>query len=54
MDDWLDQKQTAIGRKADFLQSMQVAQTLANIKMAGIVDRAFGPQGAAFRSLITG
>ena len=48
MADLFDLKQTAVGLEADFPQREQVAQTLADIKVAGVVDRGFGPQSAAF------
>jgi hypothetical protein len=48
MADVFDLKQTAVGLKADFPQCGQVAQVLADIKVAGVVDGGFGPQSAAF------
>lgn len=48
MTDLFDLEQTAVGLKANLPQCGQVAQALANIKVAGVVDGGFGPQSAAF------
>src|SRR5205809_1033544 len=48
MADLFDLEQTAVGLEADLSQRGQVAQTLADIKVASVVDRGFGPQSAAF------
>jgi len=44
----LDLEQAAIGRKTDFAQFWQIAQTLANAEIVGVVDGGLGAQGAVF------
>jgi hypothetical protein len=48
MTDVFDLEQTAVGLKANLPQCGQVAQTLADVKVAGVVDGGFGPQSTAF------
>ena len=43
MADFFDLEQTAVGLKTDLAQCGQVAQALADIKIAGVVDSGFGP-----------
>ena len=47
MTDLFDLEQAAVGLKANLPQCGQVAQTLADVKVAGVVDGGFGPQSAA-------
>jgi hypothetical protein len=44
----LDLEQAAIGRKTDLAQFWQIAQTLANVEIVGVVDGGLGAQGAVF------
>src|SRR3954471_24051356 len=48
MADLFDLEQTAGGLKANLPQSRQVAQMLADIKVACVVDGGFSPQSTAF------
>ena len=48
MADLFDLEQSAVGLEADLPQSRQVAQVLADIEVACVVDGGFGAQGAAF------
>jgi hypothetical protein len=43
MTDFFDLEQTSVGLKANPPQSAQVAQTLADIKVAGVVGCGFSP-----------
>ena len=45
--DPLDVQETSVGVEADPPQGGQVGQPFADAEVAGVVDRGFGPQGAA-------
>jgi hypothetical protein len=48
MADWFDTEQTAVYLETNLPQSRQVAQVLAEIEVASVVDRGVGPQGTDF------
>ena len=50
--DPLDVQETPVGLKADPPQGGKVRQPLAEVKVAGVVDRGLGPQGEALLMIL--